>query len=134
MKNSCRSRVGAIVAGVFFAGSLAAVSGCATLRGQDAVSTEELLVKAGFQKRNAETPEQVQNLASMPPFRIVARGVGGDAAYTYADPVNCHCLYVGGPRQYVEYQRLATEREVDEGELWADTDGMDWGMWGGWLR
>ena len=106
------------------------MSGCATLRGQDAVSTEELLVKAGFQRRNAETPEQAQNLASMPPFRIVAHGVGGDAAYTYADPVNCHCLYVGGPRQYVEYQRPATEREVDEGELWADTDGMDWGIGG----
>jgi hypothetical protein len=37
MRNS-RSRVGAIVATVLFGGSQAALSGCATLRGQDAVS------------------------------------------------------------------------------------------------
>jgi hypothetical protein len=134
MSNTVRARFGAIVAVGLFAGLLAALSGCATLRGQQALSTEELLVKAGFERRNADTPEQVRNLASMAPFKIVARGVGRDAAYTYADPVNCHCLYVGGPQQYVEYQRLATKRDVAEGELWADDDRMDWGLWGGWLR
>jgi hypothetical protein len=63
--------------------------------------------------------------------------MGGDVAYTYADPVNCHCVYIGGPRQYVEYQRLATERQVEEGDPWAENDGMDWGLWGGggwWLQ
>ena len=128
------SRFGVIVATCLFASSLTALSGCATLRGQNALNTEQLLVKAGFQKRNADSPEQARSLASMPPFKIVARGVGGDAAYTYADPVNCHCLYIGGPQQYVEYQRMATEREIAEGELWADNDGMDWALWGGWRR
>jgi hypothetical protein len=83
---------------------------------------------------SADSPEQARSLASMPPFKIVARGVGRDVAYTYADPANCRCLYVGGPRQFVEYQRLATERDVAEGELWAESDGMDWALWGGWLR
>ena len=129
-----RSRFGVIVAACVIASSLTAVSGCATLRQQDALSTEQLLVKAGFQKRNADSPEQARDLASMPPFKIVARGVGSDAAYTYADPVNCHCLYIGGPQQYVEYKRLATEREIAEGELWAESDGMDRKLWGGWLR
>ena len=129
-----RSRFGVIVAACLIASSLTALSGCATLRGRDALSTEQLLVKAGFQKRNADSPEQARNLASMPPFKIVARSVGHDMAYTYADPVNCHCLYVGGPREYVEYQRLVTEQETAEGELWAENDGMDWGLWGGWLR
>jgi hypothetical protein len=122
-----------VVAGLFVT-ALAALSGCATLRGQDAVSTEQLLATAGFQKRNADSPEQARSLASMPPFRLVARGVGRDVAYTYADPVSCHCLYIGGPQQYVEYQRLATEREIAEGELWAESDGMEGGLWGGWLR
>jgi len=129
-----RSRFGVIVAAGLIASSLTALSGCATLRGRDALSTEQLLVKAGFQKRNADSPEQARDLASMPPFKIVARSVGHDVAYTYADPVNCHCLYIGGPPQYVEYQRLATEQATAEGELWADNDGMDWGLWGGWLR
>jgi hypothetical protein len=109
MSNTIRARLGVIVVAGLVVTALAALSGCATLRGQDAVSTEQLLAKAGFQKRNADSPEQARNLASMPPFRLVARGVGGDAAYTYADPVSCHCLYIGGPQ-------------------------MDWGLWGGWLR
>jgi hypothetical protein len=132
--NTIRARSGVIVVAGLFVTALAALSGCATLRGQDAVSTEQLLATAGFQKRNADSPEQARSLASMPPFRLVARGVGLDVAYTYADPVSCHCLYIGGPQQYVEYQRLATEREIAEGELWAENDEMDWGLWGGWLR
>jgi hypothetical protein len=133
MSNTIRARLGVIVVAGLFVTALAALSGCATLRGQDA-DTEQLLAKAGFQKRNADSPEQARNLASMPPFRLVARGVDRDVAYTYADPVSCHCLYIGGPQQYVEYQRLATEREIAEGDLWAENDGMDWGLWGGWSR
>jgi hypothetical protein len=134
MSDTNRARLGVIVAAGLFVTTLGAVSGCAALRRQDAVGTEQLLAKAGFQKRNADSPEQARSLASMRPFKIVARGVGRDVAYTYADPVNCRCLYVGGPRQYVEYQRLVTEREVAEGELWAENDGMDWALWGGWLE
>ena len=72
----------------------------------------------------------------MPLFKLVVRGMGRDVAYTYADPVNCRCLYIGGPTEYVKYHRLATERDMTEGELRAQDDGMDWGMWGGgwWLR
>jgi hypothetical protein len=134
MGDKNRARLGVIVVVGFLVTVLGAVSGCAALRPQDAVGTEQLLAKAGFQKRNADSPEQARSLASMPLFKIVARGVGRDVAYTYADPVNCRCLYVGGPRQFVEYQRLATERDVAEGELWAESDGMDWALWGGWLR
>jgi hypothetical protein len=126
-----RSRV--VLAASIFAASL---SGCATLRAQDSASTEELLAKSGFQKRHADSPDQARNLASMPPFKLVVHGMGRDVAYTYADPVSCRCLFVGGPKEYVEYQRLVTQREVPEGELWAGDDGMDWGLWGGgrWLR
>jgi hypothetical protein len=134
MGDKNRARLGVIVVVGFLVTVLGAVSGCAALRPQDAVGTEQLLAKAGFQKRNADSPEQARSLASMPPFKIVARGVGRDVAYTYADPVSCRCLYVGGPRQFVEYQRLATERAVAEGEPWAESDGMDWALWGGWLR
>ena len=80
----------------FLAAVLLALSGCAALHAQGAASTEDLLAAAGFQKRQADSADQVRNLASMPPSRLVARGMGRDVAYTYADPVNCHCLYIGG--------------------------------------
>ena len=39
-----------ILTAAFFAASLTALSGCATLRSQDDVGTRELLAAAGFQK------------------------------------------------------------------------------------
>ena len=136
MTNSTFARFGTLLAASFLAAVLLALSGCAGLRAEGAASTEELLAAAGFQKRQADSADQARNLASMPPFKLVVRGMGGDVAYTYADPLSCRCLYIGGPTEYVKYQRLATERDVAEGELWAEDDAMDWGLWGGgwWLR
>ena len=136
MTNTTFARFEIVLAASFLAAVLLALSGCAALHAQGAVNTEDLLAAAGFQKRQADSADQARNLASMPPFRLVVRGMGRDVAYTYADPVNCRCLYIGGPREYVKYQRLATERDMAEGDLWAENDGMDWGLWGGgsWLQ
>src|SRR5262245_15243015 len=88
------------------------LSGCATLRHEQAVATEQLLAAAGFQMRAADTPERLAQLREMPPLKIVARTQDGEPRYTYADPENCHCLYVGGAKEYAAYRRLALEREV----------------------
>src|SRR5258705_6324769 len=82
--------------GALFAAALVALSGCATMRRHEAASTEQLLAAAGFQMRPANSPEQLRDLATMPPLRLVSRSKDGAALYTYADPENCHCLYVGG--------------------------------------
>src|SRR5438445_4448734 len=114
-----------ILTAVFFVASLTALSGCATLRSQD----------DGFQKQSADSAEQTRNLASMPPLRVVARGMADrDVVFTYADPMKCRCLYVGGPKQYMEYQRLARQRQIEEEELWAEDGGMDWELWEAWPR
>jgi hypothetical protein len=124
-----------ILTAAFFAASLTALSGCATLRSQDDVGTRELLATAGFQKQSADSAEQTRNLASMPPLRVVARGMADrDVVFTYADPMKCRCLYIGGPKQYMEYQRLARQRQIEEEELWAEDGGMDWELWAAWPR
>ena len=124
-----------ILTAAFFAASLTALSGCATLRSQDDVGTRELLATAGFQKQSADSAEQTRNLASMPPLRVVARGMADrDVVFTYADPMKCRCLYVGGAKQYMEYQRLARQRQIEEEELWAEDGGMDWELWEAWPR
>jgi hypothetical protein len=112
-----------------FALGVSAVSGCASLVAQDAAGTEQLLSAAGFQKRPAASPEQIRNLEAMPPFKFVMHDMGHDVTYSYADPVRCHCLYVGGLKEYGEYQRLARQRDVAEGELWAEDD-VNWSLWG----
>ena len=78
-------------------------AGCATLHRYQASQTEQVLTAAGFQRRPADTPE----LRSVPPYRITSRTQGGNVVYTYADPDNCHCVYVGGQNEYSEYERLS---------------------------
>jgi hypothetical protein len=114
---------------VVVAAALLALSGCATIRRHEAASTEQLLAAAGFQQRPANNPEQHQDLTTMPPYKIVARSKNGNVVYTFADPENCHCLYVGGPKEFSEYQRLLVEREVARDTSDAS---LNWEAWGPW--
>jgi hypothetical protein len=81
--------------------------GCAAIQRD----TEMMLTAAGFHMRPADTPERQKDLRSMPPHRIVSRTEDGNIVYMYADPDNCHCLYVGGNKEYSEYERLRVQRE-----------------------
>ena len=51
---------------------------------------ERMLVAAGFL---ADTPELQEDLT---------------------DPDNCHCVYVGGNKEYSESERLRVEREITQ--------------------
>jgi hypothetical protein len=82
-------------------------AGCAAIHRD----TETMLAAAGFHMRPADTPERQEDLRSMPPHQIVSRTEGGNIVYIYADPDNCHCLYVGGNKEYSEYERLRVQRE-----------------------
>jgi len=104
------------------------LTGCATIRRDQAASTGELLVKAGFQIRPADSPERSRNLETMPPLKLVARSQNSNVSYTYADPYSCRCVYVGGAKEYSTYQQLAKERRMEEERL-NDGEPMD-GLWG----
>jgi hypothetical protein len=79
-------------------------TGCATIQRYEARQTEQVLAAAGFHRRPADTAE----LRSVPPYRITSRTQDGSVVYTYADPDNCHCVWVGGDKEYFEYERLST--------------------------
>ena len=64
----------------------------------------------------------------MPLLKLVARSKDGNVVYTYADPANCQCLYVDGPREYFAYQRMKLEQRIASDNAAA----MDWGLWGRW--
>jgi hypothetical protein len=90
---------------LLFIGAIA-LSGCATI-----VSDQEgELAAAGFRAQPADTPERQAMLTNLPSQQFV-RGANGDfITYTYADPLVCHCLYVGSDGAYAAYRRLARER------------------------
>ena len=120
--------------------ALAAVTlaGCAPVRRDEAASTEKLLAAAGFRVKPADTPEHQKGLAAMPPLKMVQRIKDGNVVYTYADPYNCKCLYVGNESNYQEYRRLGLQQQIAQENLDAAEDAeMDWGlvgwdMWGPW--
>jgi len=106
-------------------------TGCATIGRSQAPDTEQLLAAAGFKAQLANATDTQQGDAT-PPYRLVRRVKDGAVQYTYADPGNCGCVYVGGPKEYSEYQRLATERRIARERLWADKDPYArWDYWGG---
>ena len=91
---------------------LASVAGCATLKAASTRSTEQMLAKAGFHAQAADTPE----LQSLPARQLLSRAQNGVVIYVFSDPVGCHCVYVGGEREYQEYQRL--QRDEDASNCW----------------
>jgi hypothetical protein len=43
----------------------------------------------------------------MPSLELAARLQDGRVIYSYKDPDNCQCMYVGGPDEYTQYQQLS---------------------------
>ena len=88
-------------------------AGCATIQRHEISEEERLLTAAGFQMRPVDTPELQQDLRTIPRHRIVKQTKDGRVVYMYADPDECRCAYVGGDKEYAEYERLIrVERAV----------------------
>src|SRR5919204_4835464 len=87
--------------------ALLTLPACAVIRKSTSASSERDLAAAGFQMR----PERDRDLATMPPRKLLSRRLDGTVVYMYADPDECHCLYIGGPGQYSEYKRRSAERQ-----------------------
>jgi hypothetical protein len=69
----------------------------------------------GVQMRLADMPELQEDLRSIPPYRIVSRTKDRNVVYMYTKiPDNCHCVYVGGNKEYSEYERRRVEREITQ--------------------
>jgi hypothetical protein len=106
------------------------LASCQAVENQDAQSTEQVLAAAGFQMKEATTPQQLANLEAMTQRKIVIHDQNGQPRYVYADAEGCKCVYVGGEKNYDEFQRLSVNQEIAQDNLDAP---MEWGMWGPWL-
>lgn len=130
----------------FAAAALAAASlfaaGCQTTA-QQIGAKKDRLIAAGFTLLPANTPARQAELMSLPANKFMPKTTGDVTNYIYADPVVCHCLYVGDQAAYGSYMKaLQTQRMLDQQQLTAltyqdrwDWRGWDWGPWGhGWWR
>lgn len=111
------------------------LAGCAALERDEIGNKENTLAAAGFVVRPATSDAQTGMLARLPPNRISQRIEGSHVSYLYPDPVNCHCLYVGGQAAYGRYQELAIQQKIAQNQVEAaqlNSDfAWDGGPWGG---
>ena len=113
---------------------LALMVGCATTQ-TSTQSKESMLVAAGFKTITPKTAAQQQKLQKLPPGKIAMIKKAGKTYYVFPDVAH-NQAYVGGPKQYQEYQQLRTENKLaqenlETAEMYQDEE-MDWDAWGGW--
>ena len=111
------------------------VGACSYIHGSEAKKTDELLATAGFKPVAADTPDKAAQLQTQKPLKIIARRKDGQTIYTYADPYDCHCMWVGSQDQYVTYERLALDQRIakenlETSEAEEDASTMAWAPWG----
>jgi hypothetical protein len=113
-----------------------ALTGCAAIEREDAEQTEQLLAAAGFEMRPADTPAKLADLQRLEQHKLVQRDRDGTVTYTYADAVDCKCLYSGDEKSYDAFQKLQVQQEIAEQEEMAASMNqeaeMNWEMWGPW--
>jgi hypothetical protein len=87
-------------------------TGCATSKEKQAVQQrQEMLLAAGFKVIPATTPDQQQQLKTLPAGRVSAVRRKGQVYFVY--PVHArNVLYVGKNAQYLAYQQLAQKAQV----------------------
>ena len=112
---------------------LALTASCSTTSSTQ--NKESMLVAAGFKTITPKTDAQKQKLQNLPPDKVTMVQKKGKTYYIFPDPAQ-NQAYVGGPKEYQEYQQLRAEKKLanenlETAEMYQDAE-MNWGGWGGW--
>src|SRR5690348_994116 len=116
------------------AGCAALLVSCAST-GNTAQNKESMLVASGFKVITPKTAAQKQKLQNLPPDRVTMIRKSKKKYFIFPDPAH-NQAYVGGPKEYQEYQQLRVanniaQENVETAEMYQDA-AMQWGAWGGW--
>ena len=112
----------------------AVLAGCASTQ-TSTQNRESMLVASSFKVITPKTAAQQQKLQNLPPGKVTMIQKKGKTYYIFPDPAR-NVAYVGGPKQYRNYQqlratnKLATEN-LETAQMYQDAE-MQWSMWGGW--
>ncbi len=86
------------------------------------------LEDAGFKMREADTPQKMARLRSIPPHTFVPHRKDGVRYYVYADPTACRCAFVGDETAMKAYRDMAPPRAnglPGVGDIGRDTGGIN---------
>ena len=110
---------------------LAVAAGCASTK-----HAEQLLSAAGFKAVVPKTPQQEQQIKTLPADKLTVAHRSGKTYYVFPDPTH-NRLYVGNLEQYQTYQqilsdnKIAAQNRVDVDMAGADgnDDENRWAVW-----
>jgi hypothetical protein len=108
--------------------------GCASTQ-TNTQNRESMLAASGFKTITPKTAAQQQKLQNLPQGKVTMIQKKGKTYYIFPDPAH-NLAYVGGPKQYQQYQqfradnRLAKE-SLETADMYQDAE-MQWSVWGGW--
>jgi hypothetical protein len=107
---------------------VALMGGCA-----QTPQSENLLSAAGFNVVVATTPQQLQHLAKLPPYKMMRIQRNGKDRYVYADPAR-KLIYVGGLFSYDRYRDLRLAKNLAAEDLqdakFNAERAAEWDVWG----
>ena len=112
----------------------AVLAGCASTQ-TSTQNRESMLEASSFKVITPKTAAQQQKLQNLPPGKVTMIQKKGKTYYIFPDPAR-NVAYVGGPKQYRNYQQLRAENkltreDLETAEMYQDAE-MQWSMWGGW--
>jgi hypothetical protein len=107
--------------------------GCATTQ-TSTQNRESMLAASGFKAITPKTAAQKQKLQNLPPGKVTMIRKSGKTYYIFPDPAH-NLAYVGGPREYRQYQQLRADNRLakeslETAEMYQDT-AMEWSLWSG---
>lgn len=115
-----RSAIYGLVAGLVLIAPVAA---------QTNLGRDMKLEDAGFKMREANTPEKMARLRSIPPLKFVPHRKNGMRYYVYADPVTCRCAFVGDENAMKTYRNMVAPPRPTGlpgvGDIGRDTGGIN---------
>ena len=96
---------------------------------------ESMLAASGFKTITPKSAAQQQKLQQLPPGKVTMIQKKGKTYYIFPDPAH-NLAYVGGPKQYRQYQQLRTDNKLakeslETADMYQDEE-MQWSVWGGW--
>lgn len=108
--------------------------GCASTQ-TSTQNKESMLAASGFKTITPKTAAQQQKLQKLPQGKVTMIQKKGKTYYIFPDPAH-NLAYVGGPRQYQQYQQLRADNRLakeslETADMYQDTE-MQWSVWGGW--
>ena len=80
---------------------------------QKAFAIERMLMRAGFNFKQAEDDAMLAKMAKLPQHQLIRYERNGQTIWIYPNVAGCKCLYAGNDAAYKQFEKLEKENRRD---------------------